>query len=222
MRDLVKVAERLKIAARHESGEVFQQILSESVDPEDDIHANGFVAIVCRERGKLVPGTRRFGHNIWTLTGREHLAQLMSYNDYGPPLTAERTDRIRYFGFGKGSQPEVSSVTNLLDPCAYDVTGGEFLASVALPTYPLSPSRTAVRYSRTFSETELSVSGVPTIVLTEAGLFTDGDPSSSYTPGTRDTSMTNALIQAPNAYKVFEPLTKTQNFVLEVSWEIRF
>lgn len=218
MRDLVKVADRLRLMSRDaESRKIEQEIISELADEE--IHAHGYLSLVCRERGKLVPGTRRLGHNIWTLTGREHLAQLMSYSAYGPLSAGARQDRMRYIGFGIGSQPEVASVTSLVSPIAFDASNN-FLAQVSLPTYPLAPSRTAVRYSRTFTETELSV--VATVTLTEAGLFTDGDPGSSFSPGTRDITLTNALLQAPNSYKVFEPLSKSQNFVLEVSWEVRF
>jgi hypothetical protein len=219
MRDIVKVTDGLRLLARDAvSQEIVNEVLSELGEVEDSIYADGFVSLVCRERGKIVPGTRRFGHNIWTLTGREHLAQLQSYSSYGPPVVAARADRIRYMGFGTGSFAEVSSVTRLDTPIAY--LGTEYLAQVSLPTYPLSPTRTTVRYSRTFSETELSIIG--TVVLTEAGLFTDGDPAQNFDPGTRDTSYANRLLQSPNSYKVFEPLSKTQNFVLEVSWEVRF
>lgn len=179
----------------------------------------GHFKMVARERGKIVYGTHRQGNNIWTLTGREYLSQAMSYRTYGPPSVGERRDRMRYVGFGSGSQPEVSSVTKVLTPIAYNASN-DFLAQVSIPTYPLSPSRTTVRYSRIFSETELSVVG--DVTLTEAGLFTDGDSGSDFAPETRDITLANALLQAPNAYKVFEPLSKTQNFVLEVSWEIRF
>lgn len=218
MKDRVKVADRLRVMVNDgASNKAIEDFLS---DHEDDrVQIEGFVSLRCRERGKIVPGSSREGNNIWTLTGREHLAQLMSYSTYGPPVEGERRDRMRYIGFGTGSQPEVSSVTALVNPIAWDA-GNNFLAQVSLPTYPLSPSRTTVRYSRVFSETELSVLG--TVVLTEAGLFTDGDPSSNFDPETRDVTLANALLQAPNAYKVFEPLTKTQNFVLEASWEIRF
>ncbi len=216
MNENVKVSDRVRMVARR-GAQILTSLVSDS--SEDPIHAKGYVSVVCRERGKIVPGTRREGKNIWTLTGREHLAQLMSYRSYGPPLVGERRDRIRYIGFGSGSQPEVSSVNKLVTPIAFDA-GSNFLAQVSLPTYPLSPSRTTVRYSRIFSETELSVSG--NVVLTEAGLYTDGSPGSDFEPGTRDVTLANALLQAPNAYRVFDPLTKTQNFVLEVSWEVRF
>jgi hypothetical protein len=215
-RDLIQVSERLKMVVRH-GANVVKSVVYDT--REDVVQANGFVSMVCRERGKIVPGTRRWGHNIWTLAGREHLAQLMSYRSYGPPLVGERRDRIRYFGFGSGSQPEVSSVDRLVTPIAFD-SGANFLAQLSLPTYPLSPSKTTVRYTRVYTETELSTSG--NVTLTEAGLYTDGAPGSDFEPGTRDITLANALLQAPNAYKVFDPLTKTQNFVLEVSWEVRF
>jgi hypothetical protein len=154
----------------------------------------------------------------------------MSYSAYGStpnPDTPARNDRIRYIGFGIGpSQQEVSSVTRLTTPIAYDPAGGgKFLATLAIPTYPFQTSSgygTSVRYARDFTETELSTAG--TVVLVEAGLFTDGSPSAvpAFNPLTRDVSLAQAGNQAPAAYKAFEPLKKTQNFVLQVAWEVRF
>lgn len=213
----VKVSERFK-AKVLKDGEVVKTLISDSKEDEA-IHASGFFSIIARERGKIVRKNCRDGKNVWTLTGREHLAQLMSYRSYGPPLVGERRDRIRYFGFGSGSQPEVSSVEVLVSPIAFD-SSDNFLAQVSIPTYPLSPSRTTVRYTRIYASTELSVIG--DVVITEAGLFTDGDPGSDFEPDTRSIALADALNQAPNAYKVFDPLTKTQNFEIEVSWEVRF
>lgn len=215
MRDNVKLSERFKTVVRDLNGRIIKSVVSDS---DDVIHATGYFSIITRERGKLLKKNCRDGKNVWTLTGREHLAQLMSYRSYGPPLVGERRDRIRYFGFGSGSQPEVSSVDVLVSPIAFDA-GNNFLAQVSIPTYPLSPSRTTVRYTRIYSSTELSVSG--DVVITEAGLFTDGDSGSDFEPGTRDVTLASSLLQAPNAYKVFDPLTKTQNFEIEVSWEVR-
>lgn len=215
IRDQVAVSERLKATIR-EGGKVVKSIVSES---DEVIHAKGYFQILTRERGKLVRKACREGNNIWTLSGREHLAQLMSYRSYGPPLVGERRDRIMFLGFGSGSQPEVASVDRLVTPIAYN-SGLAFLAQVSLPTYPLSPSRTSVRYTRLYAETELSVSG--DVVITEAGLFTDGNPGADFEPGTRDVTLSGALLQAPNAYKVFDPLTKTQKFEIEASWEVRF
>lgn len=217
-KDTVNVGDVVKLLSRNGvSGSVIDNVVK-GLDAEMP-SVQGHFTMVARERGKVVHGTHRTGRNIWTLTGREYLAQLMSYRSYGPPVVGERRDRMRYLGFGTGSQPEVSSVTKVLSPIAFNASN-DFLAQVSLPTYPLSPSRTTVRYSRIFTETELSVVG--TVTLTEAGLFTDGDPGSDFAPETRDITLANALNQPPNAYKVFEPLSKTQDFVLEVSWEIRF
>jgi hypothetical protein len=223
--DLVRVTDQLRFGFLQDG----QPMKTVTCAPEkEDVKIEGFFSMVCRERGKLVYGTRREGKNIWTLSGREFLSQLMSYSFYGtsahnsgspnPDLPA-RDDRIRYFGFGTGTQPEVDSVIALVNPIAVD-GGGNFLAQVSLPSYPLSPSKTTVEYSRTYSELELSFSG--TVNLTEAGLFTDGSPTANYAPLTRDVTLANAAAQAPDAYKAFEPLKKTQNFVLDVSWQIRF
>jgi len=218
--DSVSVDDRLRMLVRDGSSkEKIDECVAEFNESVDIISAQGFFSMYARERGKIVPGSHRLGHNIWTLTGREYSAQIMSYRSYGPPSVGERRDRIRYIGFGTGSQPEVSSVISLVTPLAYNASG-DFLSQMSLPTFPLSPSRTTVRYTRVFSETELSTGG--TVILTEAGLFTDGDPGTDFDPETRDIGMINALLQSPNAYKIFEPLSKTQNFVLEVSWEIRF
>lgn len=198
----------------------------EDVLPKEKIFVEGFFSAVCRERGKIVPGSRRQGKNIVTLAGREFYARVGSYSSYSP-LTKSRQDGIRYIGFGTGTTPEVTSVTRLVSPIAYDASsGGLFLAELAIPTYPFQTSGsygTAVRYTREFAENELSTS--TTVNLTEAGLYTDGSPSSSpipFTPGTRDRTIAQAGFQAPNAYKTFEVLKKTQNFILQVAWEIRF
>jgi len=182
---------------------------------DDSIESN--VTIFCRENGKIVPGTLREGHNVWTLTGREYDAQLKSYESYGPD-TPYRNDRIRYIGFGTGTQPEVSSVVRLVTPIAWNI-GNSFLAQVgAPPIFPLAPVRTTVRYSKIYGLLELSVAG--TVTLQEAGLFTDGGPP-TFAPGTRDITLAGAGNQSPMAYKTFEPLKKTQNFELEVRWELR-
>lgn len=186
----------------------------------ETVQVKGFFSAVCRERGKLVYGSRREGFNIWTLTGREYLAQLMSYASYTGP-TPVRDDHVRYIGFGTGTQPEVAAVSALVQPIEWNQVG-DFLAELQLPTYPLTPTLTTVRYGRTYTELQLSVAG--TVTISEAGLFTDGDPLHSYQQ-LRDPSelgLAQCGGQPPMAYKSFEQLKKTQNFVLETAWEIRF
>lgn len=193
---------------------------------KEAVQIEGHFSAVCREGGKIVPGTLREGKNIWTFTGREYLARLMSYSAYGIGLTPDtpaRNDRIRYIGMGIGTTPEVATVTKVISPVAYDVGGAQFLAEVTIPTYPFQVSVSnfgnAVRYIREFSELELSLVGP--IILTEAGLYTDGSPTASFAPKTRSLLLSTAAAQAPAAYKTFEALRKTQNFVLQVAWEIR-
>ncbi len=225
MRDDVNVQERLILQTPGETRYLQDPDWVDDLLP-DKVHVEGFVSMVCRERGKIVPGTRRVGKNIVTLSGREFYARVSSYSSYSP-LTKARTDGVRYIGFGVGTTVEATSVSRLVNPISYDASsGGIFLAELAIPTYPLQTSGsfgTTARYTREFSETELSIVG--TVNLTEAGLFTDGSPSSSpipFTPGTRDLSLAQAAFQSPNAYRTFEPLPKTQNFVLQVAWEMRF
>ncbi len=68
MKDRVTITDRLFLNGRDASR-----------GGKDPVTIVGRLSIVCRERGKIVPGTRRFGENIWTFTGREYLARLMSY-----------------------------------------------------------------------------------------------------------------------------------------------
>lgn len=215
MKDVVTIQDRFRLflsGVRDAYEEAFYARYKEPVLVE------GHFSLVARERGKIVPGSRREGKNIWTLTGREYDAQVKSYAAYALDVPA-RNDRIRYIGFGTGTQPEVAGVTRLVTPIAYDVANGNFLAQLNLPDYPNDPSRTTVRYARTFGELELSVNG--SVILTEAGLFTDGDPAQSYAPGTRDRTLLNAGFQSPAAYKSIDPFKKTQNFSVDATWEIR-
>lgn len=225
MKDDVKISERLVLQGPAAT-KYFQ-------DPDwiDDllpkvVQVEGFVSMVCRERGKIVPFSRREGKNIVTLAGREFYARVGSYSSYSP-LTKARQDGVRYVGFGVGTTPEVTTVTKLVSPIAFDSSsGGIFLAELAIPTYPFQTAGsfgTVARYTREFAETELSTTG--TVNLTEAGLYTDGSPTSSPTPflpGTRNLVLSQAAFQAPNAYRTFEPLPKTQKFVLQIAWEMRF
>jgi hypothetical protein len=225
MRDDVKIEDRLVLKHGGEVRYAQDPDWVEDVLPQK-VHVEGFVSVVCRERGKIVPGTRREGKNIVTLSGREFYARASSYASYSP-LKRAREDAIRYIGFGIGSTPEVTTVTKLISPISYTVaSGGLYLAELAIPTYPLQTFGsfgTTARYTREFSETELSTSG--NVSLTEAGLFTDGSPSSTPTPfipGTRNLTLAQAAFQAPNAYKTFEPINKTPKFVLQIAWEMRF
>ena len=163
------------------------------------------------------------GSNIWTITGREFLSELMSLSTFSTIESNRglvRNDRVAYIGVGIGAQLEVAEVSSLVNPISYDTgdSSGVYLAVLDTPcTYP---SSTAVQFTRTFGATELSASGP--VVITEVGLFTDGDPLNNFVVGTLDTSFSNAFSFAPVAYKTFEPITKTSQYTMKVVWEVRF
>lgn len=170
-----------------------------------------------REGGKL--RAVREGKNICTLTGREHLAELMSLAAWSP-RTTWREDRIGYFGVGIGAQPEAPGVGSLVAPVPYRT--GLYLAPANAPsTFPASGTgtpKTSVQFIREYGTGEISL-GV-NVVVTEAGLFSDGDPDNNWDLGTLDTS-TAMFSRAPMFYKTFEPITKNLDFTLRAVWEVQ-
>lgn len=182
------------------------------------VEVHGWVKLVMRERGKIVAGTHRDGHNVWTNTGREYVTQRMTPQLPGAPSTPYRSDMVSYFAVGKGSQLEEPRVLRLQDPLEY--AAGLFLASIQGADFPLYPVRTNVRYQRTFIEPEISTQVGSTVLVSELGLFTNGNPDNSYLPGV-PTDFATSRDLAPVAYKAFEPVGKTTAMQLELSWEIR-
>lgn len=181
------------------------------------VETKGWVRWVTRERGKLKK--RGEGCNVWTNTGREYSAMLMTYQAAN---TAYRSDRIAYIGVGTGAQTEEAGVTSLVTPVAY--TTGQFLAPVDIvaTSFPLTPARTSVRYSVTFTEGQLTFGGTTSVLVNELGLFTDGEQS-TFAVGDRDTTLASAAYQSPAAYKnLGDPIEKTSALELQVEWEIRF
>lgn len=190
----------------------------------------GWVKLFLRERGKIVPGSHRESHNIWTNTGREYLALHQTIDTRPPPAgwtpgvpnrsLPFRVDNIGYIGVGGGSQVEDVSVLQLNSPLPY--ASGEFLAPIQSVAFPLTPSSTSVEYHLLFPESQISLTTPSLVMVSEMGLFTDGDPSSYRGSLPRDTSLANASRQAPVAYKTFEPVGKRHDLELEVFWTIRF
>ncbi len=222
-KDIVRIADRgfSRLLNKGKSVELRSWLDSTADDDRSVVQVTGWVRALCRERGKIVPGSIREGHNIWTNTGKEYLALLMSLET--APTTAFRNDRMAYIGVGTGATVEDVGVLSLVTPIEY--TAGQFLAALDVPpTFPLTPSRTTVRYHRIFAETELTMTVGSQVNISELGLFTNGSPLAAppYTPGTRATGIATAGAQAPNAYKTFEPIGKTDALELEISWEIRF
>lgn len=186
---------------------------------EDNPTVGGHFSSVMRERGKIVPGSRREGSNIWTMTGREFIVEAITLASLSP-ATKTRDDALLYFGLGNGSQPEVAEVSRLAGPIEFAI--GEFLAPTQVPaSFPsaaLGTARTSVRLTREYGEAELSL-GAP-VVITEFGCFTNGDPALNNAVG-RPTDLATAGTQAPVGYKSFEPFTKTTNRTVEVVYELR-
>jgi hypothetical protein len=219
-KDLVHVADRGFARLRNRAGSIIAG--REFGDEKSVVEVKGWVRLCMRERGKIVPGSLREGKNVWTNTGREFLALLMSQQALYTPF---RTDSIAYIGCGSGSQVASTSVLALANPIAADT--GIFLAQLNIPpTFPLTPSRTTVQYSYTFLQTELTIppSIVP-VYISEIGLFTNGNQTNNFVPGPsptgRDTSLANAALQSPAAYQTFEPVGKTNALEFEVDWQIR-
>ena len=219
-RDLVQVMDQGLVQLRNRAGELIAgRSFGENLD-KPVVQVKGWVKMLMRERGKIVPGSHREGHNIWTNTGREFLAMLMSIET--APSTAFRSDRVGFIGVGTGSQVEDAGVIALVQPIEYATN--LFLAFLDTPpTFPLLPTRTTVRYHRLFTESEINLGGGD-VTISEIGLFTNGDPNAfpAYNPGSRDRTIGAAGSQAPVAYKTFDPVTKKDSLQLEVSWEIRF
>lgn len=225
LNDYISVAQAGFARLRTKAGAI---IAGRDFDEKSVIEVKGWVNLVCRERGKIVRGTKRDGFNIWTNTGREFLAMIMAIKDNtGGNLSYYRSDRMAYIGVGTGSQMEVPSVNGLVTPIEY--VGGTYLAPLDIPDFPLYPTRTTVRFHRVFLENQITLNVNSRVSISEMGLFTNGDPTSNPpfkcpVDGAfdRSTAIADASLQAPNAYKTFEPIGKTDAMQLEVSWEIRF
>jgi len=216
--DLIRVLDAGVVRLRNKAGAVIAG--REWGDEKPAVHVQGWVEMVMRERGKIVPGTHRSGKNIFTNTGREYLALLMSLQPGIPYPTPLRTDSVRYLGVGTGSYVENENVLSLAAPVAY--AGGEFLAPLDIPpTFPLLPIRRVVRFKRTFAENEITVSLGQVVSISELGLYTDGDTASNSAPRTRVTTLASASSQMPIAYKSIEPVAKNDQLELEISWELR-
>lgn len=189
----------------------------------DDIHAEANLWMCLRERGKIVPGSLREGHNVFTIAGRNWLSKLCAWSTIGVTDSPFTQRRVRWIGVGTGSLLEVTTVSALN------------VSSLATPTdyiVPIQstefPSATSARFIKEFGTNEITTTGVP-VRVTEAGLFADVNPASG--APTEDIpvggGITTTLAPAvgsnpPVAYKAFEGLTKTVDFTLEVRWDFRF
>lgn len=198
---------------------------------QDDIHveSNFLARLIDPVTRREVKGSRREAHNVFTATGRDWLAHLIVWSGIGTGLggadEAVTQRRLRWIGVGTGTQAEVEGVTALDTPVKVD-SADNYLAAIQSHEFHATKQ---VRVYKEFATTEISTAADSTVAVTEAGLFVDVVPVS--TEGGVDDSAVgaenstlNRLVQynSPVAYKTFGVITKTQDFNLEIRWELRF
>jgi len=193
---------------------------------KEDIVIESNVWLLMRERGKLVPGSHREGHNVFTTNGKNWLAKLIAWSTISGTDIAYTNRRVRWMALGKGSQLEASTVSQLADPVL--ATPTDYLRPIQTVEFPTS---TSTRFIKEFGTTEVTIAGVP-VNITEAALYSDVSPANngavddvSYDPiGSPAATMLDPTrgINAVIAYKAFDGLSKTVDFTLEVRWEFRF
>ena len=189
----------------------------------DDIEINVNFYACMRERGKLVPGSRRQGHNVFTSHGRNIMSKLVAWSAIGGTDIPFTHKRLRWMGLGKGSQLEAANVAQLNDPLV--ASGDNYLAPIQSVEFPDS---TTVRFIKVFGTSEITFGTAP-VAVTEAGLFADVNPATM--GGTEDSAIGGGFTSTlrpdsgsnvPSAYKTFEVLNKTIDFTFEIRWDLRF
>ena len=192
----------------------------------ENIFVEANMWLCMRERGKLVPGSHRDGHNVFTVTGKNWLSKLVAWSTIGATDIPYTNRRVRWAGVGAGSQIEAPTVSALVTPLLATVT--DYLRPIQSVVYPTS---TSVQFIKEFSTSEITIAQAP-VLITEAGIYADVRPADG--GGTEDTSydpinLPSATILDPTkgnnaliAYKAFDGLSKTTDFTLELRWELRF
>ena len=217
-------------------------LLSDKLEPTIN------VAIGVYEDGKLVD--QRFGHNVFTNTGRNWLTRVVGSDDYAQePPSPHNIDKIKYIGFGCGGalqpddsfasgQTELITVTAIQDPIPVGLDAGQRLYLKQVDnqsnTSIYFPGNFRTRFVIDIAEDELSFPGNVTrisnvivgtsVPITEAGLYlSSANPRFTHEANPPFTSEADPA--APNymvAYNVFDPIHVTPNVVLRVEWELRF
>ncbi len=181
--------------------------------------------ILLRERGKIVPGSRREVNNVVTNIGRRYLAERTAASSFGPIVELTNTV-VQYVALGTGTQVVNPEVMRLVTPA--QVVLGVYMKAVGAPAiYPIAPT---VRFAVSIDPTELILPG-PTTDLTEAGLVLshvvmplgEGPLDSTIAGHARGQAMpTNRTDFEVAAYCSFERLQKTTDYGMDIQWEWRF
>ena len=189
---------------------------------KDQLEVSCNFFLEARQNGKLI--TTREGHNVFTDTGANWLSRLCAWSTIGATDIPFTNRRVRWVGLGTGTQSEVASVTSLATPA--QVTQGIYLGEIQSTTTPTTRS---VEFVREFGTSEVSIAslGLNVVSISEAGLFVDVQPASTSTGvddsraagSSTDTTLNPSFsLNAPVAYKTFQPLNKTQDFSFTVRW----
>jgi hypothetical protein len=133
---------------------------------KEDIVIESNVWLLMRERGKLVPGSHREGHNVFTTNGKNWLAKLIAWSTISGTDIAYTNRRVRWMALGKGSQLEASTVSQLADPVL--ATPTDYLRPIQTVEFPTS---TSTRFIKEFGTTDDP--GIGFFILPD-GSFLDG------------------------------------------------
>lgn len=194
---------------------------------KEDILIEGNITALLRCGGKVVPGSKREGHNVFTSNGKAWLTKLMAWSTIAGTDIPYTNRRVRWIGVGSGTQLESTNIGTMATPVL--VTSTNYLSVLDLVEFPATGT---VRFIKEFGLSDISILGSP-VRVTEFGLFADvspallgaGNDGSEDVPheaGVVDTVLNPQLgINSPVAYKAFEALTKTVDFTLEVRWDFR-
>lgn len=189
----------------------------------------------------------RKGHNIFLNYGRDWLAQLISLQSHSPN-TPFRSDRIRYVAFGIGGTSQLideSTIAATYPGYAQDWGGtaaatppvqtdtdpsvialewpvlfssSSYYGDVAAPA--TFPDTGIVRFTAVVGQNNISFGSYTSVPISEIGLFTEEVASVLGTPPIDYGSYPATKYMV--AYNTFDTLSKTNSFVLQVDWEIRF
>lgn len=206
-KEITRVLDRLMVRLGHNWSQ------SDAPAP-DGPKLEGYVKVTLKDKdGNVLQQTE--GTNVITLYGREYFARNMCWAVWGGSPGASTPDaddgasgvpnhRVLYIGVGTGGVLEQASVEELGAAVPYAV--GLYRKVVDTPTHP---SIGVSRFQVEFLASEISFPPMGTQHINEFGLFLDN-------AGPSVASCT------PIAYKVTEPLPKTQAFSMLVQWEVRF
>lgn len=204
---------------------------------DETIEVRTNLRLTMRERGKLK--ARRKGHNIFLDLGREWLTKLVAYESFSP-LTPFADHRIRYMGLGIGGVRQIApgtantaplsaaypgsnaqidtdpTVTRLERPVRIAGSATDYPAYLSTDLWlgqvqapAVFPSSREVTFTRLFTETEISYTPYLTVPLSEVILCTNAASPNVY----NNTGV---------AYDVFDTLSKTVAFELEIVWTLQF